>query len=606
MFKFLKRCDIILLNKYLYTLFLGGDIADMRLGMGRKKIRIGDVLIAAGAITDEQLQEALAKQKETGGMLGNTLVDMGFISQEILITLLTQQLGIDYIPLKGAKIDEKVLRLVPESMVTKYKVIPIEIDPDNPNILKLAMADPMDINAADDISLVTNLQVEPMLAMEAEISDAIGKYYGSAQAMEAAEMYRQEQANILGDEEDEENNEEVDNSPVVLLVKQIIEGGVRQRASDIHIEALETGVRVRYRIDGALKQVMSYDLSILAGITARIKIIGGMDIAEKRKPQDGRITIMVDRREFDVRVSILPTVYGEKTVMRLTSKDGLTKPKSALGFDTEQEALFDDILSNPHGIILVTGPTGSGKSTTLYTALSELNKEDVNIITVEDPVEANILGINQVQVNNKADMTFAAALRSILRQDPDIIMIGEIRDGETASIAVQAAITGHLVVSTLHTNSAASTITRLIDMGIESYIAGDAVVGVIAQRLVRRLCTNCKVPRLVEDEEREQLGIPKDEEDVVIYEPSGCPLCNETGYSGRIGVYEMMPVSRTLQTIIASGATADKIEKQALKEGMLTLRMGAAKHVVNGITSVAEMNKIVHSSAAIAAEDVEL
>ena len=572
----------------------------MRLSVGRKKIRIGDVLVAAGAITEEQLQEGLAKQKETGRKLGNALVDLGFISNDMLITVLTTQLGIDYIELKGAKIEEKVIHMVPENMVTKYQAIPIEIDPDNPNILKVAMADPMDIMAMDDIGLVTNLQVEPMLASEEGIRNAIDKYYGRAQAMEAAEAYRQEQQNVLGGGDEEEGNEEIDNSPIVLLVKQIIEGGVRQRASDIHIEALENSVRVRYRIDGALKQVMSYDLSILAGITARIKIIGGMDIAEKRKPQDGRITIMVDRREFDVRVSILPTVFGEKTVMRLTSKDGLTKPKSALGFDAEQEKVFDNILSNPHGIILVTGPTGSGKSTTLYTSLSELNTEDVNIITVEDPVEANINGINQVQVNNKADMTFAAALRSILRQDPDIIMIGEIRDGETAGIAVQAAITGHLVVSTLHTNSAASTITRLIDMGIESYIAGDAVVGVIAQRLVRRLCTTCKQPRLVEDDERVQLGVPADEEDVIIYEPQGCPLCNDTGYSGRIGVYEMMPVSRELQAVIASGATADVIEKQALKEGMLTLKMGAAKHVLDGITSIAEMNKIVHSTVTVA------
>ena len=572
----------------------------MRLSVGRKKIRIGDVLVAAGAITEEQLQEGLAKQKETGRKLGNALVDLGFISNDMLITVLTTQLGIDYIELKGAKIEEKVIHMVPENMVTKYQAIPIEIDPDNPNILKVAMADPMDIMAMDDIGLVTNLQVEPMLASEEGIRNAIDKYYGSAQAMEAAEAYRQEQQNVLGGGDEEEGNEEIDNSPIVLLVKQIIEGGVRQRASDIHIEALENSVRVRYRIDGALKQVMSYDLSILAGITARIKIIGGMDIAEKRKPQDGRITIMVDRREFDVRVSILPTVFGEKTVMRLTSKDGLTKPKSALGFDAEQEKVFDNILSNPHGIILVTGPTGSGKSTTLYTSLSELNTEDVNIITVEDPVEANINGINQVQVNNKADMTFAAALRSILRQDPDIIMIGEIRDGETAGIAVQAAITGHLVVSTLHTNSAASTITRLIDMGIESYIAGDAVVGVIAQRLVRRLCTTCKQPRLVEDDERVQLGVPADEEDVIIYEPQGCPLCNDTGYSGRIGVYEMMPVSRELQAVIASGATADVIEKQVLKEGMLTLKMGAAKHVLDGITSIAEMNKIVHSTVTVA------
>ena len=588
-----RKNDCVLKNKE-------EDLWRMRLNVGRKKIRIGDVLVAAGAITEEQLQEGLAKQKETGRKLGNALVDLGFISNDMLITVLTTQLGIDYIELKGAKIEEKVIHMVPESMVTKYQAIPIEIDPDNPNILKVAMADPMDIMAMDDIGLVTSLQVEPMLASEEGIKNAIDKYYGSAQAMEAAEAYRQEQQSSLGGDDEDGSNDEIDNSPIVLLVKQIIEGGVRQRASDIHIEALENSVRVRYRIDGALKQVMSYDLSILAGITARIKIIGGMDIAEKRKPQDGRITIMVDRREFDVRVSILPTVFGEKTVMRLTSKDGLTKPKSALGFDAEQEKVFDNILSNPHGIILVTGPTGSGKSTTLYTSLSELNTEDVNIITVEDPVEANINGINQVQVNNKADMTFAAALRSILRQDPDIIMIGEIRDGETAGIAVQAAITGHLVVSTLHTNSAASTITRLIDMGIESYIAGDAVVGVIAQRLVRRLCTTCKQPRLVEDEERIQLGVPADEEDVIIYEPQGCPLCNDTGYAGRIGVYEMMPVSRALQAVIASGATADVIEKQALKEGMLTLKMGAAKHVLDGITSIAEMNKIVHSTVTVA------
>ena len=353
-------------------------------------------------------------------------------------------------------------------------------------------------------------------------------------------------------------------------------------------------MRVRYRIDGSLKKVMTYDYSLMSAIVARIKIIGGMDISEKRKPQDGRISIFVDRKEFDIRVSILPTVYGEKVVMRLTAKDGLTKPKSALGLGPVEMKVFDGILSNPHGIILVTGPTGSGKSTTLYTSLSELNTEDVNIITVEDPVEANIDGINQVQVNVKADMTFAAALRSILRQDPDIIMIGEIRDGETAKIAVQAAITGHLVVSTLHTNSAASTVTRLIDMGIEPYVVGDALVGVIAQRLVRRLC-KCKQGRYAEDNEKKLLGVPENEE-CGIYEPVGCALCNDTGFVGRIGVYEIMPVSRSLQAVIASGATADAIEKQALSEGMLTLKLGAARLVREGITAISEMKKIVYEA----------
>lgn len=567
----------------------------MRIGVGRKKIRMGDLLVAAGAITEEQLQEALALQKEKGQKLGKTLLESGIISQELLIAVLTQQLGVDYIDLKGSKFEDDVLSLIPEDVVMKYNVMPLGFAEDNPNVLRVAMVDPMDIIAIDDISIIANCQVEAVLAMEDDLMQAIGKYYGNHQAMEAAEAYRKErEQDMLSQAEEDEYNADIENSPIVLLVKQILESGVRQRASDIHIEPLETSVRVRYRIDGVLKQVMSYDYSLLSGICARLKIMGGMDISEKRKPQDGRISIMVDRKEFDIRVSMLPTVYGEKTVMRLTSKEGLTRPKSGLGFSEEEEKVFDGILSNPHGIILVTGPTGSGKSTTLYTSLSELNTEEVNIITVEDPVEANIDGINQCQVNEKADMTFAAALRSILRQDPDIIMIGEIRDGETANIAVKAAITGHLVVSTLHTNSAASTVTRLIDMGIEPYTAGDALVGVIAQRLVRRLCT-CKQPRYAEENERILLGV-RDEEDVVLYEPAGCPLCNETGYSGRIGVYEMMPVTRSLQEVIARNAPANEIEKQALSEGMLTLKLSCAKHVLNGITSVSEMRKIVYEA----------
>ena len=569
----------------------------MRISGARKQIRIGDLLVEAGAITEDQLQQALVVQKETGGRLGNVIMDLGFISRELLITVLTTQMGIDYVELKTVKIDDAVIDLIPEPLVRKHKAMPIAFDDHNANILKVAMADPMDLSAIDDLSIASGYQVDPLIAFEEDINDAIGKYYGSASAMEAAEKFKlEQQANQVLDEEEAAANADIDNSPIVQLVNQIIEGGVRQRASDIHIEPMETYVRVRYRIDGALKQVMSYDQSLSSAISARIKIVGGMDIAEKRKPQDGRITIMVDRREFDVRVSILPTVYGEKTVMRLTSKDGLTKPKSGLGFSPEEIKTFDGILSNPHGIILVTGPTGSGKSTTLYTSLSELNTEDVNIITVEDPVEANIDGINQVQVNAKAGLTFAAALRSILRQDPDIIMIGEIRDGETATIAVQAAITGHLVVSTLHTNSAASTVTRVIDMGIEPYIIGDALVGVIAQRLVRRLCQACKQPRLASEAEKKALRVEDLSEDVVIYEPKGCPLCNDTGYSGRIGVYEMMAVSPSLQVVIAKGATADVIEKQALAEGMSTLRMSAGRHVLNGITSIEEMKKITYTA----------
>ncbi len=375
----------------------------------------------------------------------------------------------------------------------------------------------------------------------------------------------------------------------------MIEQAVRQRASDIHIEPMERQVRVRYRIDGALYERMVYSQRLLSAIVARIKIIGGMDISEKRKPQDGRITQVVDRQEYDIRASILPTVYGEKVVMRLTSKNALTLEKKRLGLNDAELEKFDHILENPHGILLVTGPTGSGKSTTLYTALSELNKEDVNIITVEDPVEANIDGINQVQVNPKADLTFASALRSILRQDPDIIMIGEIRDAETAQIAVQASITGHLVVSTLHTNSAASTVTRLADMGIESYLIADSVVGIIAQRLVRRLCLDCKQEYEAPLEEKELLGCST-EHPLKLYKPCGCDKCDNTGYKGRIGVYEIMEVTPRLKRVIAHNEDADKIKDVALEDGMKTLRMRAAEYVVDGTTSITEMLKVSFDS----------
>ena len=461
------------------------------------------------------------------------------------------------------------------------------------NVLRVAMADPMDMYAQDDISIITNCQVEPAVTTTRNIMLAIDKYYGQDEVTTALEAYAKEKN--LNVEEVDAAEEDINSSPIVMLVKEMIDKAVRQRASDIHIEPTERKVRVRYRIDGALYEKAKYDINVLNAMVARIKIIGGMDIAEKRKPQDGRITQVVDRMEYDIRVSVLPTVYGEKVVMRLTSKTGLTKEKSQLGLKPREMEQFDYILQNPHGILLVTGPTGSGKSTTLYTALSELNKEDVNIITVEDPVEANIDGINQVQVNPKAELTFATALRSILRQDPDIIMIGEIRDRETASIAVQASITGHLVVSTLHTNSSASTITRLEDMGIESYLIADSVIGVIAQRLVRRLCKECKRPRLATADEKELMGCSM-EEDVTIYEPCGCSKCENTGYKGRIGVYEIMKMSPRLKTIISKRQGADAIKEQALQEGMYTLRMSATEYVLDGTTSFEEMVKVSFDS----------
>lgn len=554
----------------------------------RKKIRLGEALINDGLITEEQLKKALEMQKGSGRKLGETLIDAGLVTDEQIAQVLSRQLGYENVNLQNIAIPQNVLDLVAPAVLKKNKVIPIEIAPDNMNILRVAMADPMDMVAMDDISIITGLQVEPVVATARGVMLAIDRFYGGGEVDEALEDYVKEREE---QEQADDFDDDINSSPIVILVKEMIEKAARQRASDIHIEPLEKKVRIRYRIDGALYEKAKYDVKILPAMIARIKIIGGMDISEKRKPQDGRITQIVDRTEYDIRVSVLPTVYGEKVVMRLASKNALNREKGQLGLKPQEMKRFDHILKNPHGILLVTGPTGSGKSTTLYTALSELNTEDVNIITVEDPVEANIDGINQVQVNNKADLTFASALRSILRQDPDVIMIGEIRDQETASIAVQASITGHLVVSTLHTNSSASTITRLADMGIEPYLIADSIVGVIAQRLVRRLCPACKRPRLATPDELELLNKRPDEA-VQVYEPCGCPECDNMGYKGRIGVYEIMEMTPKLRYIISKEGGAEAIKEQAVKEGMHTLRMSAGEYVLDGITSMSEMIKV--------------
>lgn len=562
--------------------------------MNRRRLRLGDLLINQGIITEEQLQKGLELQKQNGGKLGEVLVDNNIVSEETFVKVLGEQLHLEYIDLTNVKIDEKILELVPSNILQKYGMIPFEFAPDKPNVLRVAMLDPLDMEAIDDINIVTNLQVEPVITTRRSLNIVLDKHFGQKEVYSAVSEYEKEKESKL-EESEEMYNEDVNNSPIVQLVKAMIEQAVRQRTSDIHIEPMERQVRIRYRIDGALYERMTYSPRLLAAIVARIKIIGGMDISEKRKPQDGRITQVVDRQEYDIRVSILPTVYGEKVVMRLTSKNALTLEKKRLGFNDDELKKFDHILANPHGILLVTGPTGSGKSTTLYTALSELNKEDVNIITVEDPVEANIDGINQVQVNPKANLTFASALRSILRQDPDIIMIGEIRDSETASIAVQASITGHLVVSTLHTNSAASTVTRLSDMGIENYLIADSVVGIIAQRLVRRLCPDCKEEYEAHVDEKEMLGYTEDQP-LKLYRPCGCDKCDGTGYKGRIGVYEIMEVTPDVRRAIAHNADAEEIKEVALKDGMKTLRMRAGEYAIEGITSMSEAIRVSFDS----------
>ena len=562
--------------------------------VGRKRKRLGDLLIGAGVISIEQLGEALKKQKELGLRLGETLIELNYTDENEIVEAIHKQMGFPIARVREAKLQPEVIALLSESIVRKHRVLPFEVDENNPNILRVAMEDPLNIIAIDDLSIVTNMQIEPMVASPSDIRFGIERYYGNEQVAKMADAYSKERKEQISARESQEaDNEEVDTAPIVVLVNKIIEQAVNERASDIHIEALEDQVRVRFRIDGSMQEVMRYPKELQDAIVARIKIVSGMNISEKRAPQDGRMTLIFNRVEYDLRVSSLPTTFGEKVVMRIASKSGLNKEKSELGFQEEELKRFDNILKNPHGIILVTGPTGSGKSTTLYTVLNELNGGDVNIITVEDPVEADVDGINQVQVNEKAGLTFASALRSILRQDPDIIMIGEIRDEETASIAVKAAITGHLVVSTLHTNSAASTVTRLEDMGIEPYMVADSVVGIIAQRLVKRICPKCHVQKQMTDTDKFRLRLRGDS-NPMIYEPNpgGCAYCNNTGYRGRIGVYEIMPITPALREVISRGGGAEEIQKVALKEGLTTLRLGAAKLVLKGVTSISEVERI--------------
>lgn len=558
-----------------------------------KRVRIGDLLLSQGMITQQQLDTALSEQKIRKTKLGETLIALGYVSQKDFSDVLSRQLGVESVDLRKEGLQDAAIRLVPEDIMKKYELVPFAIDENNSNILKIAMSDPMYLPAIDDVSLITGMEVVPYFAPTAQIAMQIDRMFGKKQAMEAAAQYQLEHADELREEEESASSAEVDNAPIVKIVRTMLEQAIRQGASDIHIEPLERNLRIRYRIDGALREVMDYNTTLLPAMVARVKIMSGLDISEKRKPQDGRLTLQVDNREYDVRVSVLPTVFGEKTVMRLTAKDGLSREKKYLGLTPEDEERLDGILKNPHGIILVTGPTGSGKSTTCYTVLSELNREEVNIITVEDPVEANVDGVNQVQVNVKADLTFANALRSILRQDPDIIMIGEIRDGETAGIAVKASITGHLVISTLHTNSTAASITRLIDMGVEPYLIGDSVVGIIAQRLVRKLCPKCRKAREATDQEKKLLMVPASMPQTV-YEPVGCEDCGGIGYRGRTAIYEIMPVTAKLRNRIHDKVTADELQEIAVSEGMSTLRMAAAQKVKEGITSCDEMIKVAY------------
>ncbi len=572
------------------------------------KDKIGNILVRAGVITQDQLENALSIQKKSGGLIGQILVKQGYIDRRSLYEFLQKQMGVEYVDIEGIEIDEDIIGLVSPNLAKTHKVIPIEKVDGN---LKVAMSDPMNIFSIDDLRLTTGLEIIPCLADEEQISAQLEKYYGKASRKTSAKEIEQKVADL--DEEIKKVNEKIaveitqtededttidisdlENAPIVKMVNIIFQKAVATRASDIHIEPQEDCVLIRFRIDGQLVEIMRYDRKILSSIVARIKIISGLNIAEKRIPQDGRIGIKIDDREYDMRVSVLPTMFGEKVVIRIADKEGFNVSKKELGFFEDDLEKFDQIISSPYGIILVTGPTGSGKSTTLYTALRELCKPNVNILTIEDPVESTIKGINQVQVNVKAGLTFATALRAFLRQDPDIIMVGEIRDSETAEIAIRAAITGHLVFSTLHTNDAASSVTRMIDMGIEPFLLSSALVGLIAQRLVRRLCPHCKEAFQPDKNEREILGL-KDDEEVTIYRAKGCDECNNTGYKGRIAVYEILTVNREIKELISKNVSSDVIKDAAIKMGMKTLRMNCTRLVKEGITTIDEMLRIAYS-----------
>ena len=556
--------------------------------------RLLNYLRENGLLTQQQAEELAGEYQSTHRPVRDLILEKGYLTEEQIIEGLSAVSHIPTVNLYDVSIPMEIRTLMRPELLRKNLVIPFGYEDEDNRTIKVAINDPMNMKGRDIVATAAKCRVKVYLTTSANILLAIDRYYGTEEMQEAAELYTQtreeeEQTSI----EDELLQDDISNSPVVVLVNSMIEQAIRQRSSDIHVEPEADRIRVRCRVDGILYQTATYDLRLLPSIVTRIKIISGLDISEKRKPQDGRFSVMVDNREYDIRVSTLPTVYGEKCELRLAPRKVLTRSKRELGLTDEDLKKFDRMLSKPNGIVLVTGPTGSGKSTTLYTALSELNSDEVNIVTVEDPVEANLDGVNQVQVNPKANLTFANTLRSILRQDPDIIMIGEIRDSETASIAVQASITGHLVVSTLHTNDTASSVTRLLDMGVESYLIADATTGIIAQRLVRCLCPNCKKMRPLKEHEAAYLGLTGDEwKTVQVGEPVGCVRCGGTGYYGRTGVYEIMEISPTIRTMISHRADTGELRRRAIEEGMCTIKDNARKLVLEGKTSLSELQRI--------------
>jgi type IV pilus assembly protein PilB len=563
-------------------------------------VRLGELLTKAGLISQDQLKEALRVQKDTGGKLGETLIKLAFVSEEDITECLSQQFGVPSINLQHFEIDSSVIKLIPADVARKYNILPVN---KTGATITIAMADPTNVFAMDDIKFMTGYNVEPVVASELGIKAAIDTYYGTTASLELKKVMEDLQQAESADLEVLEEEEEMDvnaladsaeEAPVVKLVNLILTDAIKRGASDIHIEPYEKEFRVRFRVDGILYEIMNPPMKLKDAITSRMKILAKLDISEKRLPQDGRIKLKVKledkNKELDFRVSVLPTLFGEKIVLRLLDKDNLRLDMTKLGFEPESLAKFEEAIFKPWGMVLVTGPTGSGKTNTLYSALAKVNSPEVNIMTAEDPVEFNLPGINQVQMKESIGLNFAATLRSFLRQDPNIILVGEIRDFETAEIAIKAALTGHLVLSTLHTNDAPSTINRLMNMGIEPFLVATSVQLIAAQRLVRRICASCKEGVEVTPQALINLGFKKDEVGAFeVFKGRGCEKCNNTGYKGRVGLVEVMVIDDDIRELILSGGTAIDIKKRAIENGMISLRRSGLVKIKDGVTTIEEV-----------------
>ncbi len=570
--------------------------------------KLGELLLKENLISPEQLQKALEEQKVSGGRLGHNLTKLGFIAEKQLTGFLSKQYGVPDIDLSETEIDHEIVELVPEDVAQKHQLIPINR---MGATLVIAMADPSNVFAIDDVKFLTGYNIDVMVASEQAIKEAITKYYGSSRPMgEVIEGFDDlmdgiddDGYEVIGDAENlsaDELEKASAQAPVIKLVNSILTDAINRTASDIHVESYEKTFRIRFRIDGKLYEVMKPPLKLRNAIVSRLKIMSQMDIAERRLPQDGRIKLRVGKdREMDFRVSDLPCTYGEKVVLRLLDKSSLQLDMTKLGFEEEQLGQFKDAIAQPYGMVLVTGPTGSGKTTTLYSAISELNRPSVNISTAEDPVEYNLAGINQVQMQEEIGLNFASALRSFLRQDPNVILVGEIRDFETAEIAVKAALTGQLVLSTLHTNDAPSSITRLVNMGIEAFLVSSSVNLIQAQRLVRKVCPECREKVEVSPKALIDIGVsPEEAPTVTCYKGRGCSTCNNTGYKGRIAIYEIMPIDEEMRTHIINGSSDIELKRVAVSKGMKSLRQSALSKMREGVTTIDEVVSVTMADEA--------